>query len=863
MTRTLPYFIVCILLGGQSLSAQITLPDTVQTLAGAIRVLTETHELNFTYRPEEIANLPVRTPRRALSPNELLLQLLEPHYLKFDHNGPQNFVLYRSQELIDLKGNVRSDTEPLIAATVQTGTNGTGTNTDLNGNFQLHLSPFDTIIVSYLGYETRQLPPAEWRDRRQLLIELKPDAVLMDAVIITSEYLVPGIQLNESGTTVEVDLEQTGPLPGRADVDVLHTLRYVPGVSMTSGASSSWSVRGSTSGQNLLTYGGIPVYHTGHYFGLIASLDGSMTNQMRVERGDRAARSGERVGGVVELDTEPSTENEFSASLNLLHAGLRGNWRSRSKYPTRVTASLRSSYGGIWRSPAYRAITRRAQQGELLQVPSGDRLPPGFLLSDRFGFRDGMLKLTQQSPVGTFRVNAFGGTNDFESAIRNVNGQRTQLDTLDLKHGGWSVGWQETFGRLTLDAQVYVSRYQYKYNYLFADERNPNFNQNGHKFNDLDERGVDLRATVARFQFGYQNNRYRTDYGLLRLDPNSPTTQVGDQLTAYAHALYTEYESDPAKALGFRTGARLVHYSPTKDWFVLPRLYLRWDYAPRGRFFASAGGYRQFISRLIDFAGDPAGIETPLWIPAGAPDIPILRADQASIGWQYQAPNTTLEVQTYARRVRGITSNADDFESGLAAPLLKGDAYVSGVDALAKFRFGNWRTWLAYSYTRARYEFPRFFDTEFEPQHVRPHNLQLTLLWRRHDWQISGSGQYLDGISYTDRMDLRPRQLDNGTFVLMPQGTEFNNNRLPGTWRFDAALQYRWQAARWRGTVGLSYYNLLGSVNFYERRFFLQMQPTMNPEPPNVRYLDRADLSGLLGLSLRIDLGKYSPMVSK
>ena len=837
-----------------SLSAQLQLPDTTSTLAGALQVLETQTDYRFSYRPETIAGLSIRPPKEALPVEELLSILLKPHFLQFEPTGTRAFAILRTREQLTLRGTILSESEPLVGASISNPDGTRGATTDIDGIFQIEVSPYDTLTVSYLGFEIQTLLPQSWRNRRTLEIELIPIESTLSVHTISGEYLIPGTTLDSTGEAVKVRLDATGPLPGRPDVDILAALRSIPGVSMSSGSSESWSVRGSTAGQNLLTYEGIPVYHTGHYFGLISALDGRVANRLRVLRGDRRARYGDRIGGRAELSTARPRETGIGVHAGLLHTGVNARWRSSlERSSTYAVASLRSSYGAWWRSPAYEALSRRVQQGELLQVPTGDRLPPGIRIEDAFRFRDGMLKVGHRTSVGTFSVSGFGATNYFESSVNDQNIQRRQLDTFDLTQYGASLQWQHSTEIADWSAIAYTSRYRYDYTYSLDNQQVKD--RTGEKRNDLAEYGWQFRSTLPTgWELGYQGTQYQTDFKLTRLGTNSLPTDLKDKIETVSHALYGQYATPSDRSLGARLGLRLAHFSATDRVFVLPRLHAYWKYRPgSGQFFLSGGSYRQFISRLVDLTGDPSGISTPLWVPAGSPMVPVLRSDQATLGWQHQIDGHSFEVQTYLRRLRGLTSSSTEFTDGIDdGTLLVGDAHLRGLDALVKMRFGPWRIWTAYSYLNARYRFPRFYDKEFTPQSARPHNGTLTIFYRRSNWQWSVAGQYLSGIAYTDRNTLQPKRSPAGNLVLEPLTNRYNDRRFPASLRVDCSARYRWTARGWRGSVGVSYYNLLGTVSYYERGFFIRV-PEQMEETPELRYLDRADVTGLLGVEVRVE----------
>lgn len=86
-------------------------------------------------------------------------------------------------QTIKVKGQVVDENgEPMIGATVRVKNSQAGTVTDFEGNFQLDVPSNATLLVSYLGYKTREVAV---RGRAVLeTIQLSSDANLLDQVVV-------------------------------------------------------------------------------------------------------------------------------------------------------------------------------------------------------------------------------------------------------------------------------------------------------------------------------------------------------------------------------------------------------------------------------------------------------------------------------------------------------------------------------------------------------------------------------------------------------------------------------------------------------------------------------------------------------
>ncbi len=82
---------------------------------------------------------------------------------------------------ITVNGTVysRIDDEPLIGATVMCQITQQGTATDIDGSFQLTVPEGATIKVSYVGYQSVELPAQE-----SMTIYLDEDSGLLDELVV-------------------------------------------------------------------------------------------------------------------------------------------------------------------------------------------------------------------------------------------------------------------------------------------------------------------------------------------------------------------------------------------------------------------------------------------------------------------------------------------------------------------------------------------------------------------------------------------------------------------------------------------------------------------------------------------------------
>lgn len=93
---------------------------------------------------------------------------------------------------------VDQNDEPLMGATVIVKGTASGTSTDLDGNFTINAAQGKTLVVSYVGYTTKEVPVKG----TNLKITLKEDAALLDEVVVIGYGTMTRKDLTGSISTV-------------------------------------------------------------------------------------------------------------------------------------------------------------------------------------------------------------------------------------------------------------------------------------------------------------------------------------------------------------------------------------------------------------------------------------------------------------------------------------------------------------------------------------------------------------------------------------------------------------------------------------------------------------------------------------
>lgn len=147
-----------------------------------------------------------------------------------------------AQSQITVTGVVTdTDNEPCIGATLMVDGSKNGTTTDIDGKFSLSAPSNGTLVVSYIGYETKKV---SIEGRTNLNIELKQSLTDLNEVVVIGYGTQKKADL--TGSVAVVDMNEARKLPS---TDVASMLQgQVPGVSVGTssqpGAMASIRIRG-------------------------------------------------------------------------------------------------------------------------------------------------------------------------------------------------------------------------------------------------------------------------------------------------------------------------------------------------------------------------------------------------------------------------------------------------------------------------------------------------------------------------------------------------------------------------------------------------------------------------------------------
>lgn len=206
-------------------------------------------EFMFFYKSEEINSdqrINLKVENKLIS--DILNEITRNNDLTYRITGKHIIITKALKSGLESKkvtGLVTDDNgEPIIGANVVEKGSTNGTITDINGAFSLNVSGKATLIISYIGYDTQEIPVSE---KMSYTIKLREDTKTLDEVVVVGYGSAR--KKDVTGALTRVNVTEKATIPNINPVQALRG--SVAGVRVIdtgmAGADGTIQVRGTTS----------------------------------------------------------------------------------------------------------------------------------------------------------------------------------------------------------------------------------------------------------------------------------------------------------------------------------------------------------------------------------------------------------------------------------------------------------------------------------------------------------------------------------------------------------------------------------------------------------------------------------------
>jgi hypothetical protein len=246
-----------------------------------------------------------------------------------------------------IQGKVTDDGQPFPSVNIIILERGTGTVTDIDGNYEMRNIPAGkhTLRFSSVGYESLSFDVTVEANKRTVLnVQMKVSPFELGTVeIIDAKRQDQG---DTRTSLIDISPRSAKILPGAAE-DVMRTLQALPGVLAPNDFTSQLIIRGSGPDQNLIIMDDIEVFNPYRLYGVISMFNPDAVSDVNLITGGFPVRYGDRLSAVLDVtNREGNPKKNFSGSMNasIIDANLVLEGKNPFKIPGSWIVNSRRTY---------------------------------------------------------------------------------------------------------------------------------------------------------------------------------------------------------------------------------------------------------------------------------------------------------------------------------------------------------------------------------------------------------------------------------------------------------------------------------------------------------------------------------------
>ena len=640
-----------------------------------------------------------------------------------------------SQTTVDISGFVRNDVngEPISYANVFLSNSSIGAATNSDGYFVMSEIPLGLyeINVTMIGYAVHnQEVDLSLGESIRLEIRLKEEAIQGTEVLVTAER--QKFERSMESSQIALDLREINSAPAFVEPDVFRTLQMLPGVQTTSDFSSALYVRGSTPDQNLIMLDGIAVYNPYHLGGIFSTFNTDAIKEADFHAGGFPARYGGRMGAILNvINREGNTERiRGSANISLISS------KALIEGPIPKWKGVK----GSWMISGRRTYIDKVV--DALQLPTGDKRSDGSDVYFQFPyfFYDYQIKANvdfNQDHRLTFTRFYGDDVLDFsyKDPAETVSNENVAIEQESQFGVDWP--WGNQTNGLTwrwivspkIIAKTFLSSSRYRFDfdlsfqnrdtYTYTDSTVTNFIDFSWNIYDI----IKDRTLESEIQYklsndheitgGFQVRNIKFDLGI-RYDIGTQDTSftwnpLSLKNTTRETSVFLQDRWEISDKLKVRGGIRLTDYNLHKQFYLDPRLGLKYHFSDDIAFKANWGLYHQFLTTANNQDENLRLVELWLGIPE---DKPASISEHLIGGVEYMSPrNIFYRIELYQKTFENLLTlkqdNANEVEGTSPDSTInefwdtRGNS--NGIELLIKKSSGKFNGWIGYTYSETKY----------------------------------------------------------------------------------------------------------------------------------------------------------------
>lgn len=729
-----------------------------------------------------------------------------------------------AQEKYTLNGYIRDSLtgESLIGASLTVVDAGKGIQSNQYGFYSITLNKGKyQVLVSFIGYQTKQLTIDLSGDLQQNILLLSNAAVINNVTVFSRrrENQVKSAQMGK----IELSMATAKALPAfLGEVDPLKTLQLLPGVRNAGEGNAGFYVRGGGPDQNLILLDDAVVYNTGHLFGFFSVFNADAIKNVTLIKGGMPAQYGGRLSSVVDVAMKEGNINktQIDAGIGLIASrfSIQGPLlKNKASY----IVSARRTYIDLLTKPFISKSSEFYGSGYYFydlnakmnyQFSEKDRLYlSGYFGRDKFKFNNSKRSFRTEIPWGnstaTLRWNHIFNKKLFSNTTLVYNDYQFAL-----------TGAQNDF-QLNLSSGIRDLNVKTDIDFYPAPEHKLRFGAQ-YTFHTFKPNVLNGRQDSVVFTPNNANNKFANEYGIYIQDDweigKKIKVNMGLRYSVFQQVgRYTAYQRD---ANGNKTDSVVYGKGQTvrAQGGLEPRFTFRYGIDEQSSVKAAVTRNLQYI-HLVTNAGTT--LPTDLWVPS------TLRV-RPQTGWQYAAGyfrnfnNGMWEtsVEMYYKTMNNQIEYREGYTPSLKDPeeeFVFGKGWSYGAEFFVNKVRGRLTGWVGYTLSWTWRRFPDLNGgLKYPSRYDRRHDMSVVATYELNKkWKLSSVFVYGSGSA----MSLPERFYFVGG-VLTQEYSSINAYRMKPYHRLDLSATYTptpRKVRKYQSSWVFSLYNTYSRLNPY------------------------------------------------
>jgi len=584
--------------------------------------------------------------------------------------------------------------EKLIGATVKIDSRPTGTSTNRYGFFSLSVLTADSLLVSYVGYQSKRVD-GRASSAGPITVRLVPNVTELDAVTVKQSTGKDNYDDATMGRfVVPLDIVKKAPaLLG--ENDILKTIQLLPGVQSGSEGTVGLNVRGGSPDQNLVLLDGIPLYNLNHLFGFFSVINTDAVAQADFMKGSIPARYGGRLSSVLDITMREGNLQRWKGNASL--SPIAGRFT--------IEGPLKKDVGSVLISG------RRTWLDALYWL--GNKVG-GSSNSSGYGFYDINAKINYKlGPKDRLYLSFYTGSDAFST--KNQLSGADYSNTFNWGNRTLGLRWNHIYSsRLFGNFTASYTNFDYNLSEEYQSGNRFYVNRVRSGISDLSLRAdfdfFTSASHTVRFGGSYTNHTFSPEIKQFRASTAdttyAPTPPIlTDEVTAYAEDDWTISQRLRAN-VGLHYANQFVSGRVWQS--VQPRVSARYLLGQQSALKVSYNQMTQFLHLLTNSS---VGLPTDLWVPV-TDRIPPEQADWWSVGYSKTLKRDwSVSVETYYKRFRNVldykegTTFLNNLSTAWYDRVTVGKGTSYGAEFYLEKTAGRTKGWLSYTLSKTDRQF--------------------------------------------------------------------------------------------------------------------------------------------------------------